>query len=125
MALLLFLMMFLIRALMRRGWLAALVFVAVFALPLLQEQPPLGIIIVQLLTSALFAAVLLQLGPLPVAVALITDNLLLTLPVTMDTSAWYFYLTVFGVLCVAAVTVYAFHTALGGRTLLKADLLEA
>jgi len=29
------------------------------------------------------------------------------------------------VLCVAAVTAYAFHTALGGRTLFKADLLEA
>jgi tRNA A-37 threonylcarbamoyl transferase component Bud32 len=125
MALLLFLMMFLIRALVRRGWLAALIFVAVFALPLLQEHPPLGIIIVQLLTSGLFATVLLQMGPLPVAVALITDNLLLTLPVTTDTSAWYFYLTVFGVLCLAAVTVYAFHTALGGRTLFKADLLEA
>jgi len=117
--------MFLIRALVRSGWLAALIFVAVFALPLLQEQPPLEIIIVQLLTSGLFATVLLQLGPLPVAVALITDNLLLTLPVTTDTSAWYFYLTVFGVLCLVAVTVYAFQTALGGRTLFKADLLEA
>jgi hypothetical protein len=49
---------------------------------------------------------------------------LVLFPITSDFSAWYAGSAIFTLVCVVALTGYAFHTALGGRPLFKAGFLE-
>jgi hypothetical protein len=43
---------------------------------------------------------------------------------TLDSSAWYSGRTIFAVALILCIAVYGFRTALAGRALWKAELLE-
>jgi hypothetical protein len=51
-------------------------------------------------------------------------SVLVLFPITADFSAWYAGSAIFTLVCIVALTGYAFHTALAGRPLFKAKFLE-
>jgi Protein kinase domain len=115
-----FLILFLLRMVFRRDWLAAAAFVLMFTgFALLGTTGPLGL-------AALFAAagmtllviVMLRFGLVALIGTIFAYVLLLLFPMTNDFSAWYAGTSLFALLSVAAVAAFAFHAALAGRPLL-------
>ena len=70
-------------------------------------------------------AILTRYGLLAIAAAVFTGTTIQAAPLTTDLSDWYSsaMLTVLAVF--VAITLWCFRAALGGRKLLKADLLDA
>jgi hypothetical protein len=118
-----FLVLFLLRVLLRNQWLAGAAFVLIFAVPrLLVSNYPLVDLPAQLLIFAIAAVVVLRFGLLALASGLIVANLLLSAPVTGNASAWYFASAVFVLLSVAAMATWAFQASVAGQKLWKQDL---
>jgi hypothetical protein len=46
------------------------------------------------------------------------------LPLTFQGSAWYTGISLAGILLIAAITLYAFYTSLGGRPVFGSAVLE-
>jgi hypothetical protein len=115
--LLLFLLLFLFRVVLRKSWLGAVGFVLLYAAlrsvgsdyPALEW--PLEIIIYSALA---FGA--LRFGLVTLAAALYTANAGLNIPVTLNTSAWYFTDAVLALASIAALAIWGFYVALAGQT---------
>lgn len=74
----------------------------------------------------LSAAILLtRFGLLPLAVMWFVGASLRTTPMTTSLSDWFAPSMLTVVVVLLAITIWCFHHALGGRRLLKADLLDA
>jgi serine/threonine-protein kinase len=122
-ALAFFFLFFLVRTLLRRTWAAVGATVLVFALFGFLRG---GLDQVLIPAAGLAAAVVLtRFGLLSLAVMLFVGASVQATPMTTDLTDWYAssMLTVLGIL--AMMTLWCFHHALGGRRLLKADLLDA
>jgi hypothetical protein len=120
-----FLVLFLLRVLLRRRWLAAVAFVAVFAAtPLLASRHLLieGPMQIALYTIAAMAVV--RFGLVTLAAGILTANVLVSVPVTASLSSWYVSSSAFVYSSVLALALWGFYTSLGGQRLFKADLLE-
>jgi len=76
------------------------------------------------LLGALLVLVI-RFGLLPTAVALYVFSLCAKLPMTLDPSSWYAGRSFAVLLLLAALTVFAFYTSLGGKPLFGRDLFEA
>jgi hypothetical protein len=118
-----FLFYFLLRAALRRTWLAAAVFVLVGAAVGSQQPEPL-------LWCLVFAAVwsaellaMLRWGLLPVAVGLMVSDLL-SFPLTINFSAWYAGYGIIPLALILGLAVWAFHTALAGRRVFREGFLD-
>jgi hypothetical protein len=114
--LLLFLLLFLFRVMLRKSWLAAVAFVLLFtALKSLgSSYPALEWPIEAILYSA-FAFGALRFGLVTLAAALYTANLGLNIPVTLNTSEWYFTGSVLALASIAALAIWGFYIALAGQ----------
>jgi len=73
--------------------------------------------------GALALVVLFRFGLLALAASTFTSLLIMRLPITFDTSLWYFGRSLFGVLVLAALAIYGFVIALGGKRFLP-DIAE-
>lgn len=125
-ALLMFFVFFLLRALVRRPWLAAVVFVLLFAgTQALPQDHPLIAAAIGSIQFGLAIFILIQFGVLPMVVGIFVSSVLPDFPLTLDFSTWYSGSTIFALLTVLALTAYAFHTAIAGRALFKEGFLEA
>ncbi len=121
--LLMFLLLFLFRVLLRKSWLAAIAFILLFtalksvssAYPAL-EWP----IQVTLYTALAFGA--LRFGLVALAVALYTADLALNIPVTLNPSAWYFTSATLALATIAALAIWGFYTALAGQVPWNAEV---
>ena len=121
----LFFFFFLMRAIFRRNWLAAVIFVALDAAMLLLFTPRLGIALgfssaIDILTLWL----LMRFGVLPLAVGLMIQVLLFSFPITSDFSAWYAGASILALATVLAIALWSFRVALGGRQVWKEDFLD-
>jgi len=115
---------FLLRVLLRQQWIAAAVFVLLFGVVtgfLFSGHPVIGACF-GVLAISFFLAALLRFGVLAAIICIFVPP---DLPLTTDLSAWYSGPTVFVVAIVLALAAYAFHTAVAGRPLFKAGLLES
>jgi hypothetical protein len=114
-------LLLLLRLVLRSVWLAACAFVPVatayFCLP--DPEPTYATWICSGLAVALFAWILVRFGLLATVTGLTVLNLLTALPITTDSSAFYFGngLLVMGL--VFAVALYGSFTSLGGRPLFR------
>jgi hypothetical protein len=113
-----FLMLFLLRVLLRKQWIAATVFVAIMSIiPAIGSATPR----VAMLENALFFGaltfVLLRFGLLAAIVGFTCYGLLELCPPTLDVSAWYIGLAPIPLLAVALIAIYGFRTSLAGRPL--------
>jgi len=120
----LFVLFFLLRFLLRRGWLAALVCGLLFdgTIALKSTQPLAdGLIFAPLLALVLFT--LIRFGVLPLLLTFFVGDLF-AVPITTDLSAWYAGGTIPAVATILAITAYSFHIACAGRRLFRTDYLE-
>jgi hypothetical protein len=115
---------FLLRAMLRRQWLAAAVFLFPFALfplagdyPLIQGSMSIAVGVLALWT-------LTQCGVLPMVLGVFISSVLAHIPATWDLSVWYAGTMVLSIIFVLAIALYAAHTALAGRPLFTGNLLE-
>jgi serine/threonine-protein kinase len=124
-ALFMFLMIFLLRAILRKDWIAAMVFVAFLAISsaLNADHPAIAATFVGLVNGfAVF--VLMRYGILALTVGVLVSTILPRAPLTPDLSVWYSGNAMLAMGLVMALAAYAFHVARAGRPLLGKNLLD-
>jgi serine/threonine-protein kinase len=120
-ALFFFFLILLLRVLLRNQWVAAAIFAAIFTLPNASgEQMWLHASINFALLFGI-AAMVLRLGAVTTATALLVTNLL-NCPEVGQISAWYAGSTILMLGVALALAAWAFKTSLGSRTLWDPDL---
>jgi len=121
-----FFLLFVFRVIFRKEWLTAVIFVLFFAGlgSLAHISTALITLPIRLLQLSVMLYVMLRCGLFPYVVGASVASVLMLFPVTADFSAWYAGSTIFTLVCILALTAYAFHTALAGRPLFKAGFLE-
>jgi len=113
-------LLFVLRALLRKTWLAAIVYVAVlvFIFGSLEATTPWLNYAIFTLYQAVFVFILLRFGLMAAITAAVCLNLLESCPATLDFSAWYVGLSLIPPVIVALIAVYGFHISLAGRPLI-------
>ena len=112
-ALFFFFLIFLLRALVKRESIAALIFVVLFGLlDSLDSTRPLLEFVTTSLYFAMLAAAVLRWGLTSLVVALLSANLLLAMPASTDVSAWYFSSTLFLLAIPTLIAVWGLVTAI-------------
>jgi hypothetical protein len=125
----LFFLIFLLRILFRNQWLAAgvpmLLFAIVIFLLLVSAggNPVLGLLGC-MVVAALYIVALMRFGLIALLTLYWTNDLLGSLPLTVDPSAWYAGSTGVVIAAVLALAVFAFYTSLGGQRVFQGKLLE-
>ena len=121
------LLFFLLRAVLRKEWLAAGAFVLIMAVPFEGGERIAGGTLIAaafgLVRAAAFILVFLRFGFL----ALVIGNFFghfLEFTLTTDSSAWYAGTSLFLLLVLAALAVYGFRIALAGRSIFSGMQLE-
>ena len=119
--------LFLLRALLRKEWATAVVFVllfTVFEALGAGRQFALFNLVNGLIFWGLSAFVLIRFGLLAFAASGFFNSLLTGFPLTTQGSAWYAGISLAGILLIAAITFYAFYISLGGRPVFGSAVLE-
>jgi serine/threonine protein kinase len=104
-----------LKVLLRKDWLAAVVFVAIFTLlnaggSYLAVEIPAHIVV-----FAIAVLIVYRFGLVPLAVAMFTADMLGNVPFSSDFSAWYMSTSIFALLSVVALTAWGFYHSLGGE----------
>jgi serine/threonine-protein kinase len=114
--LLLFLLLFLFRVLLRKSSLAALGFILLFTvLKSVSSNYPAVEWPIQAIIYTVIAAGALRFGLVTLTIALYTADLALNVPVTLNTGAWYFTTAAFSLGTIAALAVWGFWIATAGN----------
>ena len=120
-----FFILFLLRVLLRRGWLAGLVFTALLSATKLLGAEHLAIQVPAMVAVyAIAAFAVLRFGLVALAAGILTVDLLLNVPMTVNPSNWYAASTAFVFLSILALACWAFYISLGGQRLFKEELFE-
>jgi hypothetical protein len=123
--LLFFFLLVMLRVLVRNQWLAALLFVLIFAGPkVLAGSHMLTDAWVWASIYAIAAVAVVRLGFIVLAIGSFLADVLLNLPYTLDFSNWYASHCVFIVLTFLAAGVWGFYASLAGKPLWKDELFE-
>jgi serine/threonine-protein kinase len=120
-ALLFFFMLFVLRLVLRKEWLAAGVFVLIigFVISLGTTTPAVDIPLA-FLSFALFAFALLRFGLLAMIVTSVVGQMA-ALGGVLDFSAWYAGMAMVPLVAIALIAAYGYRTSMGGRRLLHLD----
>jgi serine/threonine-protein kinase len=113
---------FLLRAVLRKEWLAATVFVLLWAVPSFLDGGPIAGAFV-LVAAAAEIFVFVRFGLLAWVFANLFDHFL-QFPLTTDSSAWYAGTSLFVLGYLAALAVYGFWIALAGRPVFSGASLD-
>ncbi|MFZ0062447.1 MAG: serine/threonine-protein kinase [Pyrinomonadaceae bacterium] len=120
-----FFLLFLLRAVSRRQWLAALIFVLIFTAAFTAGSPdPMITAPFAVLVNALTVIALLRFGLVTLTTSFFVLQLLSSIPLTTKLSAWYGGNEIIALLAVLALATFAFHTSLGGQKLFEGKLLD-
>jgi serine/threonine-protein kinase len=125
----LYFLIFLFRILLRSQWLAAggliLLFAAVSSLSVTSAGGnPVLALLGGGIAGALYVLALMRFGLITLITLYWVNDLLGSLPLTTELSAWYAGSTIFGMAAVLALTAFAFYTSLGGQIVFQGKLLE-
>jgi len=121
-SLLFFFMLFLLRLVLRKDWIAGAAFVLIltFATTISSTTPWVDYPI-SALAFSIFAFALLRFGLLA-AIVNVTAGQILALGSLLDFSAWYAGMALLPFVMIALVAVFAFRVSLAGRTLFNPEL---
>lgn len=109
-----------LKVLLRKDWLAAVAFVALFALPKAFTSAYLPVELpTEILVYAIAVLIVFRFGLIPLAVAIFTIDMLGNVPFTADLSSWYFSTTILTLLSVVAIAAWGFYHSLGGEPVWK------
>jgi predicted Ser/Thr protein kinase len=123
--LLFFFLLFVLRVLLRREWLAAFVFVAIWViLKSLGSDHPWIEGSAYALLYACAAIVVFRVGFVTLGIGIFTTELLSNVPLTLDFSAWYLSSVWLPLLALGALAVWGFYNSLAGQKLWKAELFS-
>jgi serine/threonine-protein kinase len=113
-----FFVLFGLKVLLRKEWIAAMVFVAIFALPRGLSSTYMAVELpTQILVYAIAVLIVLRFGFVPLACAIFTIDLVSNVPFSADFSAWYMTTSIFALLSVVALAGWGFYHSLGGEPL--------
>lgn len=123
--LILFFLLFLLRALLRKQWLAAMAFILLFTvLRVLGATHPGVEVPAQLMIYSVAVIVVLRFGLVSLAAGLLVADLLLNAPAANSLSTWYAGSTVCLFASILALAAWGAYTSLAGQPLWKGDLFE-
>jgi serine/threonine-protein kinase len=112
-----------LKFLLRKDWLAAIAFVAIFSVPRGLSDPHPGIELPFLiLVYSIAVMIVLRFGLIPLAVAIFTVDMALNLPLSGDVSAWYMTNSLLALFSVVAIAAWGFYHSLGGQPLWNAEV---
>jgi serine/threonine-protein kinase len=121
-ALLFFFILFLLRLVLRKDWIAGAAFVLIITFATSNATPaPWAVYLINAAAFAVFTFALLRFGLLA-AIVTSTASQILNLGYLLDFSAWYAGMAALPVVMVALLAVYGFRVSLGGRKLLNQEL---
>ena len=117
--------LFLLRALLRKEWAAAVVWVLLFTLfgAASSEFDPVATV-GSLIFSGLAVFVMIRFGLLALVANFVVYTLLSNFPLTFQGSVWYAGISLTGILLIAAMALYGFYISLGSRPMFGGDVLE-
>jgi hypothetical protein len=111
------------KVVLRKDWLAAIAFVALFALPRGLSSTYMAVELpTEILVYAIAVFIVFRFGLIPLAFAIFTINMLANVPLTADFSAWYMPASVLALLSVAAIAAWGFYHSLGGEPLWRPEI---
>jgi serine/threonine protein kinase len=112
-----------LKVLLRKDWLAAPVFVAIFVvLQSLRNPHPLVNVPVFLLIYGTLVVIVFRFGLVPLAVGAFTIDMLANVPFTTDFSVWYAGTTLLALLSIVALAGWGFYHSLGGQAVWKVEM---
>ncbi len=122
-----FILIFILRTVLRREWLAAVGFVGLYAVvsALGATAAPWLAALFSTLQTSVLVFVMLRYGLVALIGAAFTYVLLMLYPMTADFSSWYAGTSLTALLIVAAIAAYAWHSALAGRPLFPDEEITA
>ena len=111
-----------LKFLLRKDWLAAIVFVAIFAVPrgLVDSHPRIELPTL-ILVYSIAVLIVLRFGLIPLAVAIFTVDMALSLPLSGDISAWYMANSLVALFSVVVIAGWGFYHSLGGQPVWKLE----
>jgi hypothetical protein len=113
-----FFLLFGLKVLLRKEWIAAIVLVAIFALPRGLSSTFMAVEIpAQIVVYSIAVLIVLRFGFVPLACAVFTINLIANVPFSTDLSAWYMTTSILELLSVVALAGWGFYNSLGGEPL--------
>ena len=115
----------LLRALLRKDWLAALAFICLNVfVTVAAGQPAADVLVGGLIVSGLAVFLMTRFGFLTIVTNFVFWRVLETFPLTTQGSAWYAGISLAGILLMAAIAFCAFFTSLGERPAFGGAMLE-
>jgi serine/threonine-protein kinase len=112
-----------LKVLLRKDWLAAIAFIAIFVLLQgLSSQYPAVEVPALILVYAVAVVIVYRFGLVPLACAIFTINMMANLPITADFSAWYMPTSALAVLSVVALAGWGFYHSLGGEPIWRPEM---
>jgi hypothetical protein len=106
-----------LRMVLRKGWVAAVVFVAIFTGLNSGSSYAAVEIPAHVVVYAIAVLIVYRFGLVPLAVAIFTIDMLANVPFTANFSAWYMSTSIFALLSVLALAGWGFYHSLGGQRL--------
>ncbi len=117
--------LFVLRLLLRKDWLAGVALVAVLtALSAFQSDTPVVTAFVQIITNSVIVFLLIRFGLLAMIAAQFLGAVIGGYPLTTELSAWYISISFAGLLLIGAIAFYGFYFSLGGRPVFGSASLE-
>jgi serine/threonine-protein kinase len=118
-----FFLLFGLKVLLRKEWIAAIVMVAIFALPRGLSSTYMAVEIpAQIVVYSIAVLIVLRFGFIPLACAVFTINLMANVPFSTDFSAWYMPTSILALLSVVALAGWGFYHSLGGEPLWRPEI---
>ncbi len=111
-----------LKVVLRKDWLTAIVFVAIFAVPRGLSSSYVSVELpAQIVIYAVAVLIVYRFGLVPLACAIFTVNMLGSVPATADLSAWYMPTWILALLSVLALAGWGFYHSLGGEPLWREE----
>jgi serine/threonine-protein kinase len=118
-----FLVFFGLRMLLRKEWIAAIVFVVIFVAQhgltgryVKVELPAMTLV------YSIALLIVIRFGLVPLAVAIFTINMLGNIPFSSDFAAWYMTSSILALASVLVIASWGFYHSLGGQPLWKEEM---
>lgn len=119
-----FFILFLLRLVVKRDWIAALVIVFLGAVTNTGGDYFWATFLASAVIWLSIYLVLRRFGLLALVVGLVVQNMLVTFPMTSHLSRWYASGAIAGITVIIAIALFAFYNALAGQALLNARVLD-
>jgi predicted Ser/Thr protein kinase len=118
-----FFLLFGLKVVLRKEWIAAIVLVAILALPRELSSTYMAVEIpAQILVYAIAVLIVLRFGFVPLACAVFTINLMANVPFSADLSAWYMTTSILALSSVVALAGWGFYHSLGGEPIWRPEI---